>query len=159
MDRNAGGEKLGGLVVAAKRRNGALNIGSQLQAESGPDQEVTSGLLLLGMQQQGIEIGGEEPGLRQQRAQSLEHKKLVVQIGTEHAHRLDAAIALQSQLSVELADAVAKSLQIVELALALGTGLHIGIRSVLAVVLAVLVRLAAGVLAATAGTGPPALGI
>jgi hypothetical protein len=81
LDRNAGRKELCGLVVATERRNLSLDVGPELQTEARCNQKIASEGLRARIQQQGIEIGGEEPRVRQQRPQGLQHQQLVVDVG------------------------------------------------------------------------------
>ena len=63
------------------------------------------------MQEQGVEIGGEEPGVRKQRPQGLQHEQLVVEIRADDPDRPDAALALTLQLRIQVLDALAETPQ------------------------------------------------
>ena len=58
------------------------------------------------MQEQRVEIGGKEPGVRQQWPQDLQHQQFVVDVGTEDANGLDAIFIVTAQLRIQLLDAI-----------------------------------------------------
>ena len=149
--RDAGREELCGLVATPERRDLSLDVGPEPQTEARSNQKIAGEGLRPRMQQQGIEIGGEEPRVRQQRPQGLQHQQLVVDVGAEDSDGLDAASILASELRIQLLDLVAQAVEIVELALSLGAVLRPGIGPALGVVLAVFVLLVAVVPRAVAG--------
>ena len=155
--RDAGREELCGLVAAPERRDLSLDVGPELQTEARCNQKIAGEGLRARMQQQGIEIGGEEPRVRQQGPQRLQHQQLVVDVGAEDSNSLDAASILAPEPRIQLLDLIAQAVEIVELALSLGAVLCARIGPALGGVLAVLVLLVAAV--PRAGAGARAVGI
>src|SRR5947208_16926671 len=91
------------------------------------------------MQHQSIEVGREEQRVGHQRTQRLQYQQLVIEIGAEDAHRLDALRTFLAQVAVELLYAVAETPQVIELSLPFGSFLRLGIGRSLGAVFGILV--------------------
>ncbi len=108
------GEEQGRLVAVAERRNLPLQRLLQLEAEVGDHDQVAGGLVLGGVEQAGVQVGGEEEDVTELLAQGLQDEELVVDVAAQDSDRPETFFALPLQVAVESSEPPGETLQVVE---------------------------------------------